>query len=198
MAANKGSSPLPFDDKFDACMTEIPDAGIAIDLEKVTELVRSEPQAANTFIQRQCRLAASQPRYLQSALVVAEAYRTLFADDSLVKQVTSRATALFAEEVLDEFIHLSSPELSRPEPPEREQARQWWHRQPGGFRAICDQCREPLPRGDGYAVAGREVNFGASRIDLGEELLCRRCFNHWTRLGKRKRHGCERDDPDIR
>lgn len=174
-----------FDRQIDVCITEAGGRGLRLDLAAVERLVRGDPQSALSYIERQCRLAASQPIYLQTALVVAEAYLVAFADPAAVQRVRERAASLFADDLFDAgWTVYDRVEEAAAEPPERERARQWWRDQPFHRAALCDDCGEPIPRGDGYLTEGRtETLWFGSIMRCGPDLLCRRCFHRPRRLG---------------
>lgn len=172
-----------FDRQLDSCVAEVAGRGIRIDLAAVERLTRSDPASARSFIERQCRLAASQPAYLQLALAVASAYHTALGDPSLVVRVRERAASLFAEDIFEAgWAVFETAEAAAAEPAERERAREWWRNQPFDRSASCDECCEPISRGDGYLANSRTGKLFGSEVRLDPLLLCRRCF-HQPRRG---------------
>jgi hypothetical protein len=123
-------------------------------------------------------MAASQPGYLQPAIMVAAAYRVEFEDNELMELVTNRARELGAEEHLESVGFAASTAELQKEPPEREAARQWW-KSSNKKDGMCDSCREPLRRGEGYLIDGRLMMIGEQKINLGIEILCQRCFEKY-------------------
>jgi hypothetical protein len=127
-------------------------------------------------------MAASQPGYLQPAMIVASAFHIEFEDDSLVSLVGERAKALNAWEHIKRIGFSANLESAQAEPPEREAARQRWKtsQKDGG---MCDECRTLLRRGEGYLVEGRVFFIGDQEINVGIEILCQKCFD----IGKKNR-----------
>lgn len=177
---------LPNEDleKFDRVIRDsfkrIGGGKLAIDTKDVRKAVRSNKAAAHRYVELYCAMAASQPGYLQTAMMVASAYQVEFEDDSLFTMVTDRARKLGAMEHLRSIgVGPSMEDLTR-ESAEREAARRWW-RSSKKKEGMCDACRAVLRRGDGYLIDGRLQMLGETKINLGIELLCRSCFEkHWN------------------
>lgn len=62
-------------------------------------------------------------------------------------------------------------------PPERARAREFWATRTSPDPALCDTCGKVLARGDGYLETGRRDRSLGIEIELGDELVCERCFN---------------------
>jgi hypothetical protein len=152
---------------------------IAIDSNLVRVAVRSNKAAAYRYVELHCHMAASQPGYLQPAMMVATAYQVEFKDETLVDLVMKRAQELNAMEHLESIGFAPSMAELRKEPPEREAARQWWKSSQKND-AMCDSCRTPLRRGEGYLLDGRLTMIGESIINHGTEILCPKCFQKYT------------------
>src|SRR5687767_10067502 len=69
---------------------------VGLDSNVIRAVVRADKDAAYRYVEVHCMMAASQPGYLQPALIVATAYQIEFGDDVLVKMVNERAGALDA------------------------------------------------------------------------------------------------------
>jgi hypothetical protein len=171
-----------FDEEVRASQRRIGGGRVAMDSTALRKAIRSHREAACRYVEIHCAMAASQPGYLQPAFVVATAYQVEFNDDSLVSMVAERAKSLDAWDDISRIGIARDMESASGEPPEREAARQWWKTSPkeGG---ICDECRTPLRRGDGYLIDGRIILIGEKKIEAGLELLCQKCFE----TGKKER-----------
>jgi CRISPR/Cas system-associated protein Cas10 (large subunit of type III CRISPR-Cas system) len=151
---------------------------LGLDSNSVRAAVRSNKDAAYRYVEIHCHMAAGQPGYLQPAIIVATAYQVEFDDETLVDMVMKRANDLNAMAHLEAVGYAPSLADLQKEPPEREAARQWW-KSSSIKEGMCDSCRTPLRRGDGYLLNGRLVMLGELKINLGTELLCRECFEKY-------------------
>jgi len=97
---------------------------VGVDIDSVRSVVRSNKAAAYHYVEFQCIAAASQPGYLQPAIIVAGAYQVEFDDETLVELVLKRAKELNAMEHLESMGFASNMAELKMEPPERETARQ--------------------------------------------------------------------------
>ncbi len=177
-----------FDQELRQAMQRIGGGKVAVDSKGVRAAVRNHKAAAYRYVELQCYMAASQPGYLQPALMVAGAYQVEFADDGLMRMVLDKATELDAMDHLNGVGYAPSMAELPKEPPEREAARQWWkssEKQEGK----CDSCQAPLRRGEGYLLRGRIMMIGPMKVNLGDELLCQACFGQ---------HGDAPRDPEGR
>jgi hypothetical protein len=87
---------------------------VGVDADSVRALVRSNKSAAYRYVQLQCIAAASQPGYLQPAMIIATAYQVEFGDETLVELVLKRAKDLNAMEHLESL--MTSVQKNPPKP----------------------------------------------------------------------------------
>jgi hypothetical protein len=171
-----------FDEKLKACQRRIGGGKVAMDSDALRKAIRLHKEAAYRYVEIHCAMAASQPGYLQPAMIVASGFQVEFDDASLVSMVGERAKALNAWEHIKRIGISPDMESAQGEPPEKEAARQWWKNSPKDS-GMCDECRAPLRRGEGYLVDGRVLVIGEQKVNVGLELLCQTCFD----TGKRNR-----------
>lgn len=169
-----------FDKGFHSSLKRLGDGKVAIDSNLVRQLVRQYPKAASRYVEMHCVMAQSQPGYLQPALIVAGAYQIEFNDDCLMEMVTSKADKLGAEDDLKGVQFMRDIESFSKETPEREAAREWWRRT-GREDGRCDNCAEPIRRGQGYLIKGRRMMMGDRILEMGEELICSGCYTKLVR-----------------
>ncbi|MFO1432754.1 MAG: hypothetical protein U1F76_21975 [Candidatus Competibacteraceae bacterium] len=167
-----------FDQEFRQAFQRLGGGKIAADSNSVRAAVRSNQAAAYRYVEIHCQMAASQPGYRQPAIAVAAAYQVEFNDPVLVELVMKRAEELNAMEHLKSIGFAPNMAELQKEPPEREAARQWW-KSSSKNDVMCDSCRIPLHRGDGYLIDGRLVMIGEMKINLGIEILCQNCFQKY-------------------
>lgn len=148
---------------------------VALDSTEVRKLIRAHKVAAERYVELQCKMAASQPGYLQSAMLVAAGYQVEFNDDSLLTMVNQYVEELHAEDHMSGISVMPDKTFLDKEPPERIAARNWW-KESGKNEGICDSCRAHLQKGEGYMLDGRLVMLGKSKLNLGKEILCTNCF----------------------
>jgi hypothetical protein len=186
-----GESLKAFSDQFQNAVQRVGGGKVGLDSKLVRAAVRANREAAYRYVELHCRMAASQPGYLQPALIVAGAYQIEFEDDALIKMVKERADALDAHAHLERIGFVPDMKAATAEPAEREAARAWW-RSSDKKEGICDACRTPLRRGDGYLIDGRLIKIGKGKVNLGIEILCQTCFVEFR--NDPRDPGGERDD----
>lgn len=174
-----------FDQAFRGCVQRMGGGKVGIDSTCVRGIVRAQREVAYRYVQIHCLGAASQPGLLQPAMIVATAFVVEFSDHSLVQMVERRAEELGSVEQLRNVGFLPPQTKTAPtaeDAPERAAARAWWRSsdKPDG---MCDLCREPLRRGEGFLLDGRLTFVGPAtlgerrlKINNGKELLCPDCF----------------------
>lgn len=167
-----------FDQALRSSYQRVGGGKIGFDTDAVRAAVRSNKAAAYRYVELHCHMATSQPGYLQPAMMVAVAYQVEFNDKSPVEMVLKRAEELNAMEHLESMGFASSMADLEKEPPEREAARQWW-RSSSKKDGMCDACRTPLRRGEGYLLDGRLMMIGELKMNMGKEVLCARCFQKY-------------------
>jgi len=89
-----------FTEAISSAATRVGNGKVAMDSNKLRELVRRKPDVAKRYVELMCMMAASQPGYLQPALLVAGAYTVEIGDHSLMGQVAQTAEELNATDVL--------------------------------------------------------------------------------------------------
>lgn len=176
-----------FANRLDACMERIGGGKVQVDTGALRALVREEPKTAVRVAEIYCLMGESNPAYFQGAMTIASAYYVEFKDDSVLKLVQERARRGGGEEAL---ARIETEETMIP-PEKAKEARagaaEWWRRT-GRQEGLCDNCAEPLRRGEGYLVRGPvyqvDMPGGPRTIDAGEEIICEQCW--------RRTHGGER------
>lgn len=166
-----------FGEEFEACVERRPDGRVAISYDCVRALVRRMPAAAVREVEFYCTMAASEPRYLKTAALVAWCYFAEMSDEGPQAMVLARAKELGVEDQLQRLVY----EAQRPNPetrPERAAAREWWKHRPENQDAWCDRCGEGVPYGQGFIVSGRRFHLGDTVIDTVNDLVCARCFGN--------------------
>ena len=83
---------------FDAATTRVGGGKLALDSGALRVAVREHREAAYRYVELHCVMAASQPGYLQPAIIVATACYVEFEDTSLLDMVNARADELNAHE----------------------------------------------------------------------------------------------------
>ena len=164
-----------FDRAIRSAIKRLGGGKVGIEADALRDVVRPHKDAAYRYVEIYCKMAASQPGYLQMAMVVAGAYQVEFKDDTLATMVMARARQLGAMEHLKAIGFAPNEDELGKEPPEREAARQWW-RSTSRSDGMCDLCRHPLRRGDGYLLDGRLTMIGKMKVNNGVEILCKSCF----------------------
>jgi CHAT domain-containing protein/tetratricopeptide (TPR) repeat protein len=91
-----------FVEQFDACYERIGGGKLRVEADRVRALVRELPGAARGFVEIHCVMAASQPGFLQPAMVVAAAFLAEFDDRTPLEMVEENARTL------DGWQHLSA------------------------------------------------------------------------------------------
>ncbi|MFP5247579.1 MAG: hypothetical protein ACLGH0_12885 [Thermoanaerobaculia bacterium] len=162
-----------FDEQLRACTQKQPDGRVAIDTAAVRRLVRRMPEVARRFVELHCIAAASNPKMLQAAVLVASAYHVELDDSAPLEQVYETAREVGGEEIL-ERMGAGRP-VALQDRPERKAALQWW-RSHQKQEAHCDNCNRRMQRGEGFLTSGRVIRMGDYRMPLGDELLCEECF----------------------
>jgi hypothetical protein len=87
-----------FTTAFDAVTTRVGGGKLAIDSNALRAVVREHREAAYRYVELHCVMAASQPGYLQTAMIVATACFVEFEDTSLAEMVRARADELNAHQ----------------------------------------------------------------------------------------------------
>ncbi|MGH8497350.1 MAG: hypothetical protein ACRERV_00830 [Methylococcales bacterium] len=85
-----------FDQELRKAFQRVGGGKIGADSNSVRAAVRANKAAAYRYIELHCQMAASQPGYLQPAMMVAAAYQVEFNDETLVELVLKRAKELNA------------------------------------------------------------------------------------------------------
>lgn len=69
--------------------------------------------------------------------------------------------------------------------PEAAAAAEWWHRTKKES-ALCDDCSEPLKKGQGYVVTGTvfQLDDGHQVVDPSPSLVCESCFRRRNEAGQ--------------
>jgi hypothetical protein len=158
-----------FNSEFETCVRRIGGGKIGFDIDCLRALVRKYRLGAERWVQVHLMAAASQPGYLQPAVIVAGAIQVEFGDDSLYRQVVERANEL-GTDTLTRITRVAEPGKAR-----RDAAREWWKRTQKQT-AMCDGCGDGLKPDEGYLISGRRVVLGDKTVNLCEELLCEQCF----------------------
>jgi hypothetical protein len=164
-----------FSEGIEKCTNKIGGGKVGIDSACLRVLIRNNRDAAYRYVELHCLMAESQPGYLQPAIIVASAYQIEFGDDSLYQMVMVKVKELEAEGHIQSIGYAKSLEEATAEPPERVAAKAWWQKS-GQTEGRCDNCYQPLRRGEGYLIEGRSMMIGATRVDMGEEIICQNCF----------------------
>ncbi len=164
-----------FSEGIEKCTKRIGGGKVGIDSACLRDLVRNNRDAAYRYVELQCLMAESQPGYLQPAIIVASGYQIEFGDDSLYQMVMVKAKELEAEGHIQSIGFAKSMEDATAEPPERVAAEAWWQKS-GQTEGRCDNCSQPLRRGEGYLIKGRSMMIGTTHVDMGEEIICQNCF----------------------
>lgn len=141
---------------------------VAFDSDSVRAAVRSNKAAAYRYVELHCHMAASQPGYLQPAIMIATAYHVEFNDETLVDLVMKRARELNAIE------HLKSITLS-PKGEDRQKTPQKLQRN----RTLVVQCNGR----DGKSCSSLIQIDDATEEDLrrGIRIKCPGCgTEHWV------------------
>ncbi|WP_405467239.1 hypothetical protein [Streptomyces canus] len=163
-----------FSEELDQCVIYRPDGRTQVDLRAIVSLVRNDRDTARRVIELHCAIAAGSPNYLKMAALLAGALAVELDDPEPLRQVEARAASLGAEDVLlDMEQEVGLQQDSSP----RQAAAAWWAEQPDGTLALCAGCGDGLARGQGYALDSLQEHLVADTwIDLGEVLLCSRCY----------------------
>ncbi len=133
----------------------------SIDFDSVCAVVRSNKAAAYHYVELQCLAAASQPGYLQPAMIVAMAYKMEFNDETLVELVLKRAKELNAMEHLESMGFATSMADFQKAPPK-----------PKGGSTIVVQCNGR----DGKPCSLIEItDVTKDRLRKGISGKCPRC-----------------------
>jgi hypothetical protein len=80
-----------FIDRLQRCIKSGPDGRSEIDLDGIVAAVAIDPAEAREYVDFACSQALAAPGFLEPAGLVAEAYRRVTGDDSLVGVVSERA-----------------------------------------------------------------------------------------------------------
>lgn len=176
-----------FANRLDACMERIGGGKVRVETGALRALVREGPKTAVRVAEIYCLMGESNPAYFQGAMTIASAYYVEFKDDSVLRLVQERARRGGGEEALagiETEETMIPPEKAKEA---RDGAAEWWRRT-GRKEGLCDNCAEPLRRGEGYLVRGPvyqvDMPDGPRTIDTGEEIICEQCW--------RRTHGGER------
>ncbi|MFF7358297.1 hypothetical protein ACFZA1_37570 [Streptomyces filipinensis] len=169
-----------FSEEIDQCVVHRPDGQVQVDLGAIASLVRNDGDVAHRQIELYCAYAAGSPSYLKTAALLAVACAVELGDPKPLRRVEDRAVFLGAEDVL---LDLEQEVGLQQDCPSRQAAVAWWAAQPDGTVAVCDGCGDGLPRGDGYVLDSSRWLFGGLQVDLGEVLLCSRCYLRKRRGG---------------
>ncbi|ESZ04420.1 CHAT domain-containing protein [Mesorhizobium sp. M1060] len=155
------------------------DEGVRCNIKEIYEIVRSHPATAQEFVERHL---VSQSSDLLLLTAVTGAYQMATGDGSLWPRLENSAQGIsyIMYEMVEIFTTYHQADLWEPLP-ERKAAVDHWLVS-GRESARCDLCRVPLPLGSGFLVRRGPVDLGEHpggtiQIDLGEELLCDRCFD---------------------
>jgi hypothetical protein len=165
-----------FIDAFAALLSSQADGRQGLDLQQLDALVRRDTAAALEGVEHYLHQAWSVQTYLQPAYMIAATLATATNDRSVVQRVVDQAQSMGAAHVLRRLTIVPPGQVPSENAPERIKAREWWQQQPHGATGVCDECSEPLVRGDGFLVAGRPRDLGGLLLNLGDDLLCRVCF----------------------
>jgi hypothetical protein len=167
-----------FNEAIDKASKRLGDGKVGLDSNAIRAAVRENKEAAYRYVEIHCVMAASQPGYLQPAIIVATAYHIEFQDATLVEMVNARAQELHAGSHLERIGYTPYGTAPGVEPPERLAAREWWKTSEKND-GMCDACAAPLRRGDGFLLNGRLMFFGKSKMNMGSEILCESCFDKY-------------------
>jgi hypothetical protein len=163
-----------FSQAFDKCVTRLETGGVNLDTEAAKEIVRKSPDVAERVIHLDCKAAVSNPAYFQGAMVIAAVYHAVFDDDRFVRYVHEKAKESDGEEWVARLFSEAN-RVPLQETPERKAAQNWW-RSNDREEARCDNCNRRLLRGEGFLISGRVFTDGYQRLDMGDEIICEKCF----------------------
>jgi hypothetical protein len=90
-----------FIEAYQALAQRVGGGKVSIDSRAVRDLVRKRPEVAKRYVEVNCMLAASKPKYLQGALMVAGALAVDFNDYTQIERVYARADQLGVRDELD-------------------------------------------------------------------------------------------------
>lgn len=164
-----------FDQAFKGAVQRLGNGKVGIDSNAVRALVRQQKAAAYRYVELHCHAAVSQPGLLQVAIIIAGAYQVEFNDDSLMRMVTENSQELNAGEHLNSIGFSPNMAEATKSANERQAAIEWW-KTSDMKEGICDSCRSPMRRGEGYLLDGRVSKIGNQVINHCLELLCYQCF----------------------
>jgi hypothetical protein len=166
-----------FGTEIDACIQRRPGGGVQIDTSAIRAAVRKRHAVAERYVELTCMAATTNPAIIQSAMLIATAYQVEFDDLSLTQKVLETAKATGGETWLQRMGAPKRPDEYVPidQRPQRQAAKAWW-RSNTKQEALCDNCNRRLLRGEGFVIEGRVCVVGDRRINMGEELVCEKCF----------------------
>ena len=166
----------------DECFKRIGNQRLALDVEKLSELVAETPLIAARYVEAHCMGAYSQPSLIKVPFIIATILKLKHSMPEPLALVEKTAEQIGAADLLSRIPIAADESVFRAEGPERDAAKRWWDAVNLNV-TTCDGCDNPVRRGQGFAVPS------SSGSGAGIDLLCQSCFDlHLSRTHAAGKH----------